>query len=234
MNILIIEDDLRVADFLLRGLKAEGHTINLCHTGNEGLARAKTGDAQLIILDVMLPGMNGLDVCRTLRLSGLGTPILMLSAMDTMENRVTGLRSGADDYLAKPFAFEELLAKIEALSRRGDWHTDQAATHVLKLGDIKFNFKSMVVTHGDVVINLTAKELSLLELFMRNPERVYSRERILSNVWGAQEDPLTNIVDVYIGRLRQKLGDNNSHECTEILETIRGLGYRLSCKEHAH
>ena len=230
MHILIIEDDKRVADFLTRGLKAESHTIFACNSGTEGLIQARKRDAQLILLDVMLPGMNGMDVCQTLRSEGVGTPVLMLSAMSTVENRVAGLRCGADDYLAKPFAFEELLARIEALSRRGDWHLDQTQNNVLEVGDVRFDLNAMSVTHAGHPLSFTAKELALLELFMRHPDRLYSRERILSNVWGSQEDPLTNIVDVYIARIRSKLSEHLQDSCTEVLETVRGLGYKMSSR----
>ena len=237
MHILLIEDDKRVADFLSRGLRAESHTVNICYSGTEGLLQARKRDAQLILLDVMLPGMNGMDVCQTLRSEGLGTPVLMLSAMGTVENRVAGLRCGADDYLAKPFAFEELLARLEALSRRGSWHTDQSVNHTLAVGDLCFDLDAMTVTHGGKLLSFTAKELALVELLMRHPDRLYSRERILSNVWGAQEDPLTNVVDVYIARIRSKLAEHaHGAGCTEVLETVRGLGYKLNSQalQHTH
>ena len=232
MQVLVIEDDKRVADFLVRGLRAEGHSVQAVHTGTEGLdlAKASSNSYDLILLDLMLPGMNGLDVCQTLRSVGIGTPILMLTAMTSIEERVKGLRCGADDYLGKPFAFDELLARMEALSRRGSLQQKPVRISVLVVGDLRFCLDTMTVTHAGKIISLTAKELALLELFMRNPDRLYSRERILSNVWGMHEDPLTNVVDVYIARLRNKLAETHSTSCTESIETVRGLGYKLAIR----
>lgn len=232
MRVLIIEDDKRVSDFLGRGLRAENHIVQICSTGTDGFEQAKTGDAELILLDIMLPGMSGIDVCQNLRCLGIHVPILMLSAMTTIENRVAGLRCGADDYLSKPFAFEELLARMEALMRRGQMREKNTVSEFLELGDIRFDLATMRVTHAGKAISFTAKELALLELLMRNPHRLYSRERILSNVWGMQEDPLTNVVDVYIGRLRNKLAENLQDSCVEVIETVRGLGYKMTTRHH--
>ena len=228
MNVLIVEDDKRVADFLGRGLSAEGHKVQICFTGTDGFESAKLGDAELILLDVMLPGMNGIDVCQSLRSIGIEIPILMLTAMTAVENRVAGLRCGADDYLGKPFAFDELLARMDTLVRRGRMRAADPACAVLTVGDVRFDLNSMLVTHAGNPVKLTAKELALLELLMRHPDRLYSRERILSNVWGMQEDPLTNVVDVYIGRLRSKLAETRNDICAELIETVRGLGYRMT------
>ena len=231
MNILIIEDDARVADFLERGLRAEGYRIRVSRDGPTGLASARTLSAELreldqpgvILLDLMLPVMNGMEVCQTLRASGVMTPILMLTALGGVEDRISGLRMGADDYLVKPFDFEELLARIEALMRRS---RDVRATpdRRLGVGDLVLDRVTMRVTVGEGEVILTARELALLELFMSAPGRVFSRERILSNVWGVDEDPLTNVVDVFIRRLRNKIdADDGASRIT----TIRGLGYRL-------
>ena len=232
MRVLIIEDDKRVADFLGRGLRAENHVVQICNTGTDGFEQARSGDAELVLLDVMLPGMNGIDVCQNLRSLGIHVPILMLSAMTTIDNRVAGLRCGADDYLGKPFAFEELLARMDALMRRGQIRQQNLDIEILEVGDIRFDLGTMRVTHAGKAISFTAKELALLELLMRNPHRLYSRERILSNVWGVQEDPLTNIVDVYIGRLRNKLAENHQESCVEVIETVRGLGYKMTTTHH--
>ena len=232
MRVLIIEDDKRVADFLERGLRAESHIVRVCRTGTDGFEQAKSGDAELILLDVMLPGMNGIDVCQNLRSIGIQVPILMLTAMTTVENRVAGLRCGADDYLGKPFAFEELVTRMEVLMRRGQMRTQSSSNEVLEIGDIRFDIGTMRVTHAGKAISFTAKELALLELLMRNPDRLYSRERILSNVWGMQEDPMTNVVDVYIGRLRSKLTENHKDSCVEVIETVRGLGYKMTTVQH--
>lgn len=202
MNILVVEDDPRVADFLLRGLKAEGYSVELARNGPDGLALARTGDPGLLLLDLMLPGLSGLELCQTLRSEGRHVPVLMLSALSNTEDKVNGLRLGADDYLTKPFAFEELLARIEALMRRGREQRQRAST--LQVADLVLDLERMQASRAGQPIALTAKELAFLELLMSAPGRVYSRERILSNVWGTNEDPLTNVVDVYVRRLRAK------------------------------
>ena len=231
MNILIVEDDARVAAFLERGLRAEGYRVQVTRNGTEGLAKAREVAQQmhndatpaLLVLDVMLPDMTGLEVCQTLRAGGVQLPILMLSALGALEDRVAGLRLGADDYLAKPFAFEELLARIEALLRRSR-DTAPAVSSRLVVADLVLDRDTMRVTRADRPLTLTARELALLELLMSAPGRLFSRERILSNVWGTNEDPLTNVVDVYIRRLRSKIDDGNAQP---LIHTVRGLGYRL-------
>ena len=227
MNILIVEDDPRISGFLDRGLRAEGHRVKLARTGPEGLALGRgvtEADAtSVMLLDVMLPGMSGLEVCQTLRASLVQLPILMLTALGSLEDRVAGLRLGADDYLVKPFEFEELLARIEALGRRGR-HEAINPTAVLKVADLELNLETMRASRAGVAITLTARELALLELLMSTPGRLFSRERILCNVWGTNSDPLTNVVDVYIRRLRTKVDDG--HACA-LIHTVRGLGYRL-------
>ncbi|MET3442818.1 DNA-binding response OmpR family regulator [Variovorax paradoxus] len=222
MNILIVEDDARVADFLLRGLSAEGYRMQLARTGPEGLELARSSDLSLLLLDLMLPGLSGLELCQTLRAEGNHVPVLMLTALSNTEDKVSGLRLGADDYLTKPFAFEELLARIEALLRRGREQRVRATT--LQVADLVLDRERMEVTRAGKLVQLTAKELAFLELLMAAPGRVYSRERILSNVWGTNEDPLTNIVDVYVRRLRAKIDDGHP---VSLLKTVRGLGYRL-------
>jgi DNA-binding response OmpR family regulator len=227
MNILIVEDDPRIADFLDRGLRAEGHRVQLARSGPEGLERARDmhrqGTAAVMLLDVMLPGMNGLEVCQTLRAARVPLPILMLTALGSLEDRVAGLRLGADDYLVKPFEFEELLARIEALGRRGRLQ-EPAASHRLRVADLELDLEAMRATRSGEPIILTARELALLELLMSAPGRLFSRERILANVWGLNEDPLTNVVDVYIRRLRGKIDDGRARP---LIHTVRGLGYRL-------
>ena len=231
MNILIVEDDARVADFLERGLRAEGYRVQVARNGTDGLVKARDVAQQMrndatpavLVLDVMLPGMTGLEVCQTLRADGVQLPILMLSALGALEDRVAGLRLGADDYLAKPFAFEELLARIEALMRRSR-DTTPAASLRLVVADLVLDRDTMRVTRADRPLTLTARELALLELLMSAPGRLFSRERILANVWGTNEDPLTNVVDVYIRRLRSKIDDGSE---PPLIHTVRGLGYRL-------
>ncbi|MDM0038459.1 response regulator transcription factor [Variovorax sp. J22G21] len=222
MNILVVEDDMRVADFLLRGLRAEGYRVQLARTGPEGLELARNSDLSLLLLDLMLPGLSGLELCQTLRAEGHHVPVLMLTALSETEDKVSGLRLGADDYLTKPFAFEELLARIEALLRRGREQRPRATT--LQVADLVLDRERMQVTRAGKLVPLTAKELAFLELLMTAPGRVYSRERILSNVWGTNEDPLTNIVDVYVRRLRAKVDDGHP---VALLKTVRGVGYRL-------
>src|SRR5215510_8391147 len=214
MNVLLVEDEPRVADFSDRGLRAENHGVTVASTGTEGVDLAKTGEFDVIVLDLMLPDMHGYDVCQRLRLEGDHTPILMLTAMDTLEDKIKGLRIGADDYLAKPFDFDELLARIEALVRRS--HNFAQQSHVMQVGDL-------VLDRDLLEVKRTAKELAILELLMGAPGRVFSRTRILNQVWGYSEDPLTNVVDVYIARLRRKI-DTPGRE--PLLETVRGHGYR--------
>lgn len=222
-SILIVEDDPRVADFLVRGLKAEGFAVQHARTGPQGLELARRGDLALLVLDLMLPGINGLELCQTFRAEGGQTPVLMLTAMSTTEDKVNGLRLGADDYLTKPFDFEELLARIEALLRRGRDLRPRVTT--LQVADLVLDRERMRVERAGQPIALTAKELAFLELLMSAPGRVYSRERILANVWGTHEDPLTNIVDVYVRRLRMKIDGDHA---VQLLQTVRGLGYRIS------
>jgi DNA-binding response OmpR family regulator len=231
MNILVIEDDARIADFLQRGLRAEGHRVQVARTGPEGLSLAleaarearENGDATVVLLDVMLPGMSGLEVCQTLRAAQVSLPILMLTALTTLEDRVAGLRLGADDYLCKPFEFEELLARIDALARRGRTQAPPRPTR-LNVADLELDRDAMRVTRAGRALTLTARELALLELLMSAPGRLFSRERILANVWGTSEDPLTNVVDVYIRRLRSKIDDGHP---SPLIHTLRGLGYRM-------
>ncbi len=231
MNIILIEDDTRIADFLQRGLRAEGLQVQRAATGPEGLAlvletarQNKTENAvTVVILDLMLPGMNGMEICQTLRAKGITFPLLMLTALNTLEERVAGLRMGADDYMCKPFEFEELLARLEALARRGSGLQSTRPAQ-LQVADIVLDRESMRASRSGEALNLTARELALLELLMTAPGRMFSRERILSSVWGLNEDPLTNVVDVYIRRLRSKLDEGRP---VPLIQTMRGLGYRL-------
>jgi DNA-binding response OmpR family regulator len=225
MNVLLVEDEPRVADFINRGLRAESHGVTVAASGSEGIDRAKTGEFDVIVLDLMLPDMHGYDVCQRLRLEGNRTPILMLTAMDTVEDKIKGLRVGADDYLPKPFDFDELLARLEALHRRSQ--NFALSSKVLKVDDLVLDRELLEVRRGSDAIKLTAKELAILELLMSAPGRVFSRTRILNQVWGYSEDPLTNVVDVYIARLRRKI-DTPGRE--PLFETVRGHGYRLKAK----
>lgn len=221
-TLLIVEDDARVADFLLRGLRAEGYTPTAVGSAEVALPLLRQGGFDLALFDVMLPGQSGMELCQQIRSECLALPVLMLTAMGSVQERVAGLRCGADDYLTKPFAFDELLARVEALLRRPPQWIERASE--LVVGDLVFDRRRMEVRRDGVQLALTAKELALLELLMDAPGRLFSRERILSNVWGIDSDPLTNVVDVYIRRLRSKLDVPGQ---ASRITTVRGLGYRF-------
>lgn len=223
MRILIVEDETRIADFLQRGLRAEGHFPVVANDGESGLALALEGDFDLILLDMMLPGVHGRDICQQLRMSKVNTPLIILSAMDSLDDVIAGLRMGADDYMTKPFSFEELLARIETVMRRSSEVANEEQS--LAVGPLAFDRESLRFTVDGEEIKMTAKELAIIELLMSHPGTLFSRERILSNVWGMNMDPLTNVVDVYIGKLRKKIDGDKSDS---IIETVRGLGYRLN------
>ncbi|MEM1412273.1 MAG: response regulator transcription factor [Pseudomonadota bacterium] len=223
MRLLIIEDDVRVADFLKRGLTAEGWFCVTARDGEEGLELARDGDFDMILLDLMLPGIHGHDVCQQLRVEGFNTPLIILTAMDSQEDVIKGLRMGADDYLTKPFAFDELLARMETVRRRAAGAAAQSRT--LRAGPLAFDLDALQVTLAGEPLRLTAKELAMLELFMSQPGKLFSRERILNNIWGLHMDPMTNVVDVYIGKLRKKLASANAEG---MIETVRGMGYRFT------
>ena len=224
MKILIVEDDERVGSFLSRGLKAEGYLTLLINDGLDAQEAVKQFEPDVIILDRMLPKLDGLTLCQQLRSQQVKARILILSALSEVDERVKGLRAGADDYLGKPFHFEELLARIEALAKR-----TISAEHSrrLQVADLVLDLDSMRVQRAGDDLILTAKELGILELLMSNSGKVYSRERILTNVWGMNEDPLTNIVDVYLARLRKKVDDPYP---VKLLHTRRGLGYCLQAE----
>jgi DNA-binding response OmpR family regulator len=224
MHILIVEDEKKVADFLIRGLRAEGYFIDWVADGSEVLGALIEQKPDVVILDRMLPKMDGLQICRVIRSQQLPVRVLMLSALAEVSDRVDGLRAGADDYLVKPFAFEELLARIEALSKRNPFANPERR---LVVGTLELNLETMQVKREDKVVSLTAKELAVLELLMSSPQKVFSRERILATVWGINEDPLTNVVDVYIRRLRKKVDSPFSQG---YIKTLRGIGYCLSAE----
>lgn len=221
-TLLIVEDDARVADFLVRGLRAEGYVPTAVASAEDALPLLRQGHFDLALLDVMLPGQSGMELCQQIRAECLSLPVLMLTAMGAVQERVAGLRCGADDYLTKPFAFDELLARVEALLRRPPQVVAPAGE--LRVGDLVFDRVRMEVRRAGEPLSLTAKELALLELLMSAPGRLFSRERVLSNVWGVDTDPLTNVVDVYVRRLRSKLDLPGQ---PSRITTVRGLGYRL-------
>lgn len=221
--LLLIEDDRRVAAFLERGLAAEGYAVELAIDGRTGLALARTEPFDLIVLDGMLPGLSGRDVLAQLRAGGVRTPVLMLTAMDATQDKIEGLRAGADDYLTKPFDFDELLARLEALLRRAN-PAAAAPSTLLRAGAITLDRSTMAVTVNSAPVDLTATEFQLLDLLMSAQGKVLSRARILNKIWGMGADPLTNIVDVYIRRLRAKLAMDAE---TGAIRTVRGFGYRF-------
>ncbi len=223
MRVLLVEDDERIVDFVQRGLKAEGYAVEVARSGLEAIALGTEGKFQAIILDLGLPDLNGRQVCERLRNGGVDTPILMLTARDTVQDKVTGLRSGADDYMTKPFAFEELLARIEVLMRRRGGEIKPEIKE-LRIADLILNGETHEVRRGETLIDLTPKEFALLECFMRMPGKVLSRTRILEQVWGYSADPLTNVVDVYIRQLRRKIDDDYE---LKLLKTVRGFGYKM-------
>lgn len=225
MNILLVEDDARVADFIGRGMRSESWQVSIATDGETALAILDTERFDVVVLDRMLPGISGIEVCRRVRARQDATPILMLSALGDVEDRVSGLRIGADDYLAKPFDFNELLVRVQALARRtvGTFDDPEVNMAVLSAGPIRFNTASLEVHCGERLVSLTPIEREVLRLFLQNPGRVLSRERILNKVSSVHKDPLTNIVDVYVRRLRQKLGTAG-----DLIETVRGAGYRCA------
>lgn len=226
MSLLLVEDDERVRRFVVRGLEAEGYSVAVACDGPQGFALARAEPFEVMILDLMLPGYSGKDLCQRLRSAGVGSPILMLTALDAVEDKVDGLRSGADDYLTKPFDFEELLARIEALIRRLKGAPVESA-RVLQAGDVTLDRGSMSVRRQGRLVELTVKEYQLLELLMSSPGKVMSRTRILNKVWNYDSDPLTNVVDVYIRRLRTKLGWDADRG---LIRTLRGYGYKFESR----
>ena len=202
MRVLLVEDEVKLAELVARGLREEGHAADIAARGAEALWMAEAAPYDVIVLDVMLPdGLDGFEVCRRLRGKGVWSPVLMLTARDAVEDRVTGLDAGADDYLAKPFAFDELLARLRALARRAP----QERPTVLEVGDLSLDPASHRAWCGEALLELSAKEFALLELFMRNPGVVLSREQLLSGAWDMSFERRSNIIDVYIRYLREKV-----------------------------
>ncbi len=222
MQILLVEDDERIVGFIKRGLEAEGYRVEVAHDGMEAIDMAKAIRYRLIILDLLLPVKGGVEVCQILRNEKIQTPILMLTAKDTLQEKIEGLRVGADDYLTKPFAFEELLARIKALLRRGEY---KEVAQELKVADLTLNRDSHEVRRGPLLITLTAKEFALLEYLMCHPNKALSRTSILEQVWGYHYDTLTNVVDVYIRYLRKKVDEGYS---PKLIHTVRDIGYKIS------
>jgi DNA-binding response OmpR family regulator len=215
-RILLIEDEERITSFLEKGLSANGFTTAAASTGAEGLDRMRTGAFDLVVLDIGLPDVDGFEVLKQLRSRDKTIPVVILTARDAVTDTVRGLEGGADDYVTKPFRFEELLARIKARLR------DERAPEltVLEVGGARLDLRSRRIVRGDDAIELSAREFALAEIFFRHPGQVLSREQLLSSVWGYDYDPGSNVVDVYVGYLRKKVGG-------ELIKTVRGMGYRL-------
>jgi len=220
MKILVVEDEKKIADFVKRGLKEEGYTVDAAYDGEEGRFLAKTNNYDLILLDLMLPKVDGVTLCKELKAEGVATPVIMLTAKDTVGDKVTGLDAGADDYITKPFAFEELLARIRAVLRKKEFKT---ATR-LEVAGLVMDLVTHKVTRGGKEIKLTAREYSLLEYLMRNTGAVVTRTMISEHVWDTDFDTFTNVIDVYINYLRNKI---DSPFSKKLIHTVRGRGYTL-------
>ncbi|WP_183576046.1 response regulator transcription factor [Mucilaginibacter sp. X5P1] len=221
-QVCLIEDEQKVAAFICKGLEEHGYNVKTAKNGEEAKFLIATEDFDLLILDIMLPDINGIELCRQIRLTHTQTPILMLSALEQVQNKVAGLKAGADDYLIKPFHFSELLARIEALLRRQKMVVKE--DHTLMFDDLKLDTWSNVAERGGNQITLTAKEFTLLELFMRNPNKILSREFIAEQVWGIDFDTGTNFIDVYVNYLRKKIEKGFAKK---LIHTVIGMGYTL-------
>ncbi len=225
MRVLLVEDEHRISAYVKRGLEEQGYAVDVAYTGREALDWTAVVEFDLIVLDVLLPEVNGLTVCRELRAKNIRTPILILTARDSVDDRVAGLDAGADDYLVKPFAIKELLARLRALARRAG---DVLKMSVLQVGDLTLDTRTRRVVRGEKAIELSAKEFAVLECLMREPNRVLSRTVIAEHVWNYDTYNDSNVVDVYIRNLRRKLDD--AYEL-KLIRTVRGAGYSISADE---
>jgi len=214
--VLVVEDEARMAELLERGLREEGYAPDVARTGEDALWMARAVDYDAIVLDVMLPGADGMEICRSLRTAGVWSPVLMLTARDAVDDRITGLDAGADDYLLKPFSFGELFARLRALVRRAPHERPT----VVRVGDLRLDPASRRAWRGDAELRLSTKSFALLEAFMRRPGEVLSRDQLLEAAWDMAFERRSNIVDVYVKALREQIG-------AEAIETLRGIGYRL-------
>ena len=220
MRVLLIEDDRKAAKLLAKGLREEGFVVDVAHIGEDGEEKATVNEYDVIVLDWLLPDRDGVAVCRDLRERGISTPILMLTARDSLEDRVTGLNAGADDYLTKPFGFSELLARIHALLRR----SDSTRPVVLRIADLTLDPLSHRVTRGGVAIGLTPKEYVILEVLMRHAGEVVDRTTLAERVWEAEPEALSNLLDVHVSHLRKKIDAGHQYP---LLQTVRGGGYMI-------
>jgi len=221
MKILVVEDEHRLADLLRRALEHERHNVELAYDGDDGLQRAQSATFDLVVLDVMLPKLDGFEVCRRLREEEIRTPVLMLTARDAVSDRVEGLDAGADDYLTKPFAVAELLARVRALGRRGP----QAASETLQVSDLTLDPGRHVVRRAGKHVDLTRTEFALLEYLMRHPGQVLTRQQIMDHVWGYDYETMTNVVDIYVHYLRNKIERGFGGK---LIRTVRGVGYSIT------
>jgi DNA-binding response OmpR family regulator len=226
MRVLVVEDDAGIAKFIHQGLNEAGYAVDVASNGREGVNYAIAADYDIIVLDVLLPELDGLSVLKNLRQRGLQTPVLLLTALDTVQDRVLGLDAGADDYLIKPFDFTELLARLRALLRRPPLQTDV----VLQVGNLEMDTVQRLVRRGDRMIELSPREFSLLEYLMRHPHQVLSRTQIAQHVWSFDFYGDFKVIDVYIGYLRRKIDRN---ETTSLIQTVRGVGYRISAHDES-
>lgn len=220
VKILLIEDEKKIASFVRKGLEAQGLLVDVSHCGDEGYSLATTRSYDVLVLDIMLPGRDGLSILRNLRQRKSGLPVILLTARSELNERIEGLNLGADDYLTKPFYMEELIARIQAVARRSTGTPES----ILEVADLRMNLLTREVRRGQRKIELTAREFALLERFMRAPGRVYTRPHICEQVWDYHFDPGSNLVDVYVQRLRKKIDDDAP---VKLIETIRGVGYRM-------
>ncbi len=219
-RILIVEDEARISSFIAKGLAADGYTTSVVADGVSGLDYALTGDFDLVVLDINLPGMSGFEVLEQMRASGSDLPVIVLTARDSVTDTVSALEGGADDYMPKPFRFAELLARVRLRLRQAN-EQPNAREDVLEVGSVRLDLRTRQASRGGRDVDLSAREFKLAEIFMLNAGQVLSREQLLSHVWGYDFDPGSNVVDVYVGYLRRKFG-------TESISTVRGMGYRFN------
>lgn len=224
MKILLIEDEAAVISLIERGLKEKGLEVSVAMDGNTGLQMVRDHDFNMAILDIMLPGMNGVQICKEIRAMGLDLPVLMLTALGSTENIVTGLDSGADDYMVKPFKINELIARVNALGRRTFRKVQASESHILQISDLRLDTDAKIALRDDQIISLTSTEYKLLEFFMKNQSRVLSRMEILENVWDIDFNLGTNVVDVYVNYLRKKIDKNRN---AKLIHTMIGMGYMM-------
>ena len=224
MKVLLVEDEKKIADFVCAGFREQGFAVDHCDNGTDGFTRASLGTYDVIVLDIMLPGRDGLSILKELRKDGSSTPVLLLTARNELDDRIEGLNLGADDYLAKPFFVEELIARVQALARR----VSGERQNILSVGDLSLDRISREVTWCGESVDLTGREFNLIEYLMRSPGRVFTRTQILEHVWGYDFDPSTNVVDVCIQRIRKKIASIRAMtDDVSLIESVRGVGYRF-------